>query len=175
MFYNKELIETITYLLDLGADVNYTIEGELTPLELFCSKGYEAGKETLLALLKAGAKQDQYTKMSPILHLAQSFGLMTEEQLEVATDEAIVLLQHGAPLQYETTSLLHLAAENNMADFFYTIVHSKKGLVLLSMEDQNGKTPWEVAVSCGAVDVQRVIRNLETEFEEEQDKNNKQN
>ena len=161
---NKEIIKN---LLDLGADVNYTVGDELTPLEIFCSKGYEAGVEALSLLLDAGAKQSQYKEMPPILHLASKFDSMTEEQLAVATEAVVVLLKKGAPLQYEHTTILHLAAQNNMAEFFDMLVHTKQGLPLLAVKDANGMTPWNVAVRYSAIDVQKVIRALEEEGSED--------
>lgn len=155
--------EIINNLLKLGADVNFTVEGELTPLELFCSRGYESGSATLSMLLNAGAKQSQYKEMPPILHLANKFESMTEEQLTVATEEVVLLLKNGAPLQYEKTTILHLAAQNNMAEFFDMLVHTKQGLPLLAVKDADGLTPWNVAVRYSAIDVQKVIRALEEE------------
>lgn len=163
--------EAIEYLLNKGADPNKTVAGNLTPLELFCRDGYNAGERALLLLLNAGVRQSIYTVKPAIFHLADNYYWMTDEQKALATEETIWLLKYGAPLGYKDTSLLHLAAKSNMADLFYTIVHTREGLYMINMRDGDGNTPWSVAVINGAVDVQRVIRNLETESEEEQEEN----
>jgi ankyrin repeat protein len=166
--------EMIIYLLNSGADANKTMPGHPTPLELFCQNGYNAGKRTLEILIRNGAKQKEYTIKPALFHLADNFYWMNDEQKKEATEEAILLLQNGAPLEYDGTSLLHIAAKSDMSDLFYTIVHTSQGLQLLTKQDTDGMTPWQVAVKNGSIDVQRVIRNLETEFEEEQNENTQQ-
>ena len=68
---------------------------------------------------------------------------------------------------YEDSTILHYAAQGNMSDLFYTVVHTSEGLHLLTIKNAEGQTPWDVAVTNGAVAVQRVIRNLEEEYREE--------
>jgi hypothetical protein len=157
--------EAIEYLLNQGADPNKTVPGQLTPLELFCNNGYEAGEYALSLLLKSGVKQSAYSVQPAIFYLADNYYWMTPEQKVLATEQSILLLQHGAPLGYEDTSLLHLAAKSNMYDLFYTIVHTNEGLYMMTMKDVNGQTPWDVAVSSGSIDVQKIIRNLENEYD----------
>jgi ankyrin repeat protein len=160
----------IHYALANGADPNATINGRLYPLELYCGYGYGAGIDELELLLSYGALQSQYTIKPAVFHLASNFSYMDKKEKEMATEMTILLLKRGAPLVFEDTSLLHIAAKNDMDDLFYTIVHTTSGLQLLVMEDNNGLTPWEIAVKYGAVGVQKVIRDLELEYAEEQEK-----
>ena len=162
--------EMIQYLIIRGADTNKTAIGRLTPLELFCRSGYEAGNDILLALLDCGAKQSVYTEKPAVFYLAEKFYWMNDAQKAIATEETITLLKHGAPMECDETTLLHEAAKSNMSDLFYILVHDAQGLRLLNAKDANGDTPWNVAVNNGAVAVQQVIRNLEREYEEEQKK-----
>ena len=158
--------EMIQYIINLGADVNKTSRGYMTPLELFCEYGYEAGCDTLSLILEAGVKQSNFTISPAVFYLADDFCWMTEEQKELAAKETILLLQNGAPFGYQKTSLIHLTAKADMDDLFYTLVHTKEGLNLMTMEDENGDTPWDIAIKNGSISVLRVIRNLETEYNE---------
>lgn len=160
--------EMIISLVSHGANVNKTINGYLSPLELFCKNGYMAGPDVLLSLLKSGAKQSAYVEKPAVYHLADSFYWMTAEEKKIATEETILLLQYGAPLGCAGTSILHLAAKGDMADLFYTIVHTTEGLNLLNMSDENGNTPLDIAIANGAVEVQQVMRDLEKEYNEDQ-------
>jgi ankyrin repeat protein len=160
--------DMIRYLLSKGADVNHSPKGSLTPIELFCIYGYESGEASLQLLLDANVKQHNYTIKPAVFYLAENFYWMTDEQKKIATEEAILMLQYGAPLSHENTSILHLAAKSDMEDLFYTVVHTTEGLSLLRIKDYDGNTPWDVAVKSGAIKVQRVIRNLENEYREEQ-------
>lgn len=162
---NKELIQ---YIVNRGADVNKSPRGHLTPLELFCAYGYEAGEDALWILLDAGVKQSSYTAQPAIFHLAENFYWMDNNQKKIATEEAILLLQKGAPLRHKDNSLLHVAARSDMDDLFYTMVHSTEGLQLMSMRNSDGLTPWDVAVKNGATKVQKVIRDLEDEYRDDQ-------
>ena len=58
------------------------------------------------------------------------------------------------------------AAKADMDDLFYTIVHTNEGLYMLNTKNQDGDTPWNVAVKNGATGVQKVIRALEKEYED---------
>ena len=165
--------QMIAYILEKGADPNKTISGRLTPLELFCRDGYKGGKEALLLLLKSGVKQSKYTTKPAVFFLADAFYWMEQEDKAIATEQAILMLQYGAPIGYGKTTLLHSAAKANMGDLFYTLVHSKEGLYAINAVDENGDTPWTLAVKHGSVSVQTVIRNLEKEYEEEQNQNGK--
>jgi len=78
----------------------------------------------------------------------------------------LLLLQNGAPLGCGNTSILHLAAKSDMSDLFYVLVHTTEGIGFLTMKDQEGNTPWDVAMQYGAVSVQKVIRDLEVEYEQ---------
>ena len=158
---NKEMI---VFLINSNADVNYAPDNQLTPLELFCHSGYMAGEDALNKMLKAWVKQSNYTNKPAIFYLAEQYQDMTNEEKAVATEITILLLKKGAPLGYENTTLLHMAAKGDMDDLFYTVSHSTQGLNLLTKEDQDGNTPWEVAVKCGSTKVQKVIRDLESEL-----------
>lgn len=160
-------IDAMECLLNKGANANASPNGALTPLELYCRDSYEIGEKGILLLLDAGARQSIYTVKPAIFYLAENYYWMNSEQKRIATEETIWLLQHGAPLGYGKTSLLHLAARGNMSELFYTVVHTTQGLNMMSMKDENGMTPWDVAIDAGAVAVQQVIRNLEKEYEEE--------
>jgi ankyrin repeat protein len=162
---NSDMIE---YLIYRGADVNKTSPGYLSPLELFCDSGYEAGESALLVLLDAGIEQSAYVEKPAVFHLADNLLSMTEEQRELASKEIMLLLQYGSAFQYDQTSILHSLAKSNMADLFYDVVHTKTGLELMTMKDENGKTPWHISVEYGSIDVQRVIRHLETEYNDVQ-------
>lgn len=161
MVGNGEMIE---YLLECGANINYAPPNQLTPLEHFCSAGYMAGHEVVKTMFKYFVKQSNYTVKPAIFHLADNYYWMTDEEKAVATEITIILLQKGAPLGYNDTTLLHIAAKSDMDDLFYTVVHSTQGLSMLNMPDGNGDTPWEVALKNGAVRVQKVIRDLESEL-----------
>jgi ankyrin repeat protein len=162
--------DAIEYLISRGADPNYTVRGALTPLELFCRSGYEGGEEALLLLLNSGLKQSNYSERPAIFVLAENFYWMNKDQKKVATEEAIIMLKAGAPMGYADTSLLHLAAKSDMYDLFYTISHTTQGLSMMTMEDGDGNTPWEVAIKYGATNVQKMIREMEREWQEEEDK-----
>lgn len=162
-------VDAIEYLINHGADVNKSPSGCMTPLELYCSLSYEAGEYGLLLLIDSNVKQSKYTVKPAVFHLADQYYWMNDSQKALATEETIWLLKYGAPLGYNNTSLLHMAAKGNMGDLFYTIVHTTQGLSMLNMKDENGQTPWEIAVEYGAVSVQKVIRNLETELKEEEE------
>jgi hypothetical protein len=163
-------LEMINYALMFGADPNVTTNGHLSPLELYCRYGYSDGVDGLELLLISGAMQSQYTSQPAVFHLASRFSDMNDKEKEMATEMAILLLKRGAPLVFQDTSLLHLAAKSNMDDLFYTMVHTTSGLQLLAMEDGDGLTPWEITVKYGSVGVQKVIRDLELEYAEEQEK-----
>ena len=155
--------EVIYYLIEKRVNLNYAPPGKMTPLELFCRYGYKNGYETVVSMLKSGAKQSKYTLKPALFHLAEQFYWMDKKEKPIATELSIILLQHGAPMGYGDTSILHLAAEGNMDEFFYTVVHTSQGLQIMTMKDGQGRTPWQVAVEKGAVGVQRVIRDLEKE------------
>ena len=157
----------IYHLIELRADLNYSPPGKMSPVELFCRYGYKQGYEPIISLLQSGAKQSRYELQPGLYHLAEQFYWMEKGEKKIATELAIVLLQYGAPMGYNDSTILHYAAKGNMSDLFYTVVHTTEGLHLLTIKDNEGKTPWDVAVSSGAVAVQRVIRNLEEEYREE--------
>lgn len=161
--------DAVEFLLKEGADPNATVPGKLTPLELFCNNGYEAGEDLLLLLLENGVRQSIYSVKPAIFYLAENFYWMDKNQKAIATEESIWLLQYGAPLGYEDTSLLHLTAKSDMDDLFYTIVHTREGLTMINMENGEGYTPWDVALKNGSIGVQRVIRNLEKEYQDSQE------
>ena len=163
-------VHAIEYLISRGADVNYTVKGALTPLELFCRDGYESGESGLLLLLNSGLKQSVFSEKPAVFMLAENFYWMNADQKKLATEQVIIMLKAGAPMGYQNTSLLHLAAKGDMYDLFYTISHTTQGLSMMTMEDGDGLTPWEVASKYGAVKVQKVIRDLEREWEEEENK-----
>lgn len=162
---NGELIE---YVVQKGADVNYAPNGMPTPLELFCEKGYCAGPDALRTMFSAGLKQSKYTLQPAIFTLANNFYWMDDEQKEEATEVVIVLLKNGAPLGYNDTTILHLAAKADMDDLFYTVVHTQEGIYMLNAKNEDEQTAWEIAVKFGAINVQKVIRNLEQEYKDEQ-------
>ena len=162
--------EMIIYLIENGANPNLTVFGKMTPLELFCFSGYEAGEEALIALLDAGAKQSTYSIKPAVFILADNYRSMNLNQKMLATNETVLMLKYGAPLGYGKNNLLHLAAEGNMFSLFNTIAHSKDGIAMINDKNSDGLTPWEVAVKHGSIDVQRVIRNLEVEYEEDERK-----
>lgn len=161
--------DAIKYLLSCGADVNKSTAGHLTPLESFCKSGYDARLQTLLLMINNGVDQSIYTSQPAIIYLADATMGMTEEQKSLATEEIILLLKNGAPMIYEDTTLLHIAAKSNMHDLFYTIIRTTAGLSAMLMEDQDGNTPWDIAVKRGSIKVQQVIRNLEAEYYEYQE------
>jgi hypothetical protein len=162
--------DAIAYLLSRGADINKTARGSMTPLELFCRDGFRGGEEALILIVNSGLRQSNYTEKPAIFFLADNFYWMSKKEKALATEQAIILLKAGAPMGYMDTTLLHLAAKADMADLFYTMVHTTQGLSLLTMKDGDGLTPWGVASRYGAVEVQKVIRNLEQEYQEEQNK-----
>lgn len=155
--------DVIYYLIEKRVNLNYAPPGKMTPLELFCRYGYKNGYEPVISLLKSGAKQSKFTLKPALYHLGEQFYWMDKKEKPIATELSIILLQHGAPMGYGDTSILHLAAEGNMDELFYTVVHTTQGLQMMTMQNGDGKTPWQVAVEKGAVGVQRVIRDLEKE------------
>ena len=161
--------EMIRYIIDRGADPNHSPNGMYTPLELYCQSGYLGGHEILDAMFAAGLKQSIYTVKPAIFILAENFFWLKDNNKSIATEIAIRLLQKGAPMGFQNTTLLHAAAKGDMDDLFYTIVHTHEGLSMLNAQDENGDTPWSVAVKNGSTGVQKVIRALEEEYKEEQD------
>ena len=159
-------VEIIEYIVGLGADVNYAPAGMPTPLELYCQSGYSGGHKILNVLFDAGLKQSKYTFKPALFVLADNFFWLQDDQKPIVTEVAIRLLQKGAPMGYENTTLLHEAAKADMDDLFYTIVHTNEGLYMLNTKNQDGDTPWNVAVKNGATGVQKVIRALEKEYED---------
>lgn len=158
--------ECILYLLNRGANPNRTVSARLTPLELYCEYGYEAGDALLSLLLECGADQSKYSEQPALYQLANQFHWMNDEQKEIAAKEAVILLEYGAPLEYDGSTILHYAARGNMADLFNILIHTQQGLSLINVKNNDGLTAWNVAVENGAVGVQRVIRNLEAELKQ---------
>lgn len=156
--------QAIEFLILEGADVNFVTDGGLTPLELFCSRGYCAGTSALTSLLNAGARQSFYISKPAVYLLAENYTWMNKQQKALATDLTMILLTRGGPIGYGNSSILHKAAESDMSDLFYDLVHTKQGLALINMKDENGLTPYQIAVNHGSVNVQKVIRNLEQEY-----------
>lgn len=163
-------VDVIRELISRGADLNYAPSGQLSPLETYCLSGYKNGHEGLDALLKAGARQSKYVEKPAIYILLESCQWNSKEEKDIATECAISLLKKGAPLGYKYTTILHEAAKYNLDGLFYTVVHTNEGLSMLNSLNADGSTPWETAIKHGAVGVQRVIRNLEIEYQEEQNK-----
>lgn len=158
--------QMIQLLLKEGADPNYKINGKLSALEFYCNFGYNAGVKPLKQLLDAGARQSIFEKKPAVFYLADRFVEMDKSEKEEATEMAILLLTNGAPLSYNGETLLHLAARADMAELFDQIIHTKNGIQLMNSKNKDGLTPWQVALNFGAVDVQQVIRGLESEYEE---------
>ena len=167
--------QIIQYLLNKGASPNKTIDGNLSPLEIYCKFGYKGGLKPLQELLDHGAQQSLFSSKPAIFHLGENFKEMDEEEKKFATEMSIYLLTNGAPLTYKKETVLHLAAKGNMSELFDQIVHTREGLQLLNSENNDKLTPWQTAVNSGSIGVQRVIRNLETEYSEIKETENENN
>lgn len=165
---NAEIIELA---LNKGAKPNYCPSGALTPLELYCLYGYHAGQDTLYTLLKLGANPIRYEQTPPLYCLTDKLQWTQPDEREVIEEEIILLLKAGSPLTYNDTSILHYAAQYNLGSVAEYLVHTVEGAKLLAMKDENGKTPYEVAISHGAASVQRAIRHFEEELKAELEEN----
>ena len=160
--------EIIAFLLTQDLDVNYCPNGALTPLELFCQTGYKAGIDALDLLLEYGVKQSNFSEKPAVFYLAENLYWMEDEERIIAEELILSLMQNGAPFGYKTTTILHEITKADSADLFDILVHTTQGLALLNTKNSEGKTPWDISIQYGAVDVQRVIRFLEEELRQEQ-------
>lgn len=156
---NKEMIFA---LIEHGADPNKHYGYLLTPLESLCSYGYESGgAESVQKLITAGAKLNEYTNKPAIIILASKTYYMNNEQKAIATKEINVLFKNGAKLSFEKETVLHYAAQSNMADLFSILIQTNEGISLINSLDAEGRTPYQTAIQYGSASVQRVIRGYE--------------
>ena len=159
----------IKSILSKGANPNKHPNGMLTPLELFCSYGYTAGEDALYSLLKAGANPKVFEDTPPLFALANKFVWVEKEYKDVVTKEALILLQAGASLTYNDTSIVHYAAQYNFSELLDAIIRTQEGMPLLLMKDGNDDTPWNLAVKNSSVQAQRVIRALDEEAQQKKE------
>ena len=148
----------IEYLMEKDADPNQHPDGALTPLELYCEYGYEGGAKGVELLCANGASPKKYTLKEPLFLMAGQFKWMDTTQKTKATEVAVELIKHGAPLYNNETTILHLTAQADMYVLFYNIIRSTEGTWLMDSKDSSGLTPYEVASKNGAVNVQRAFK-----------------
>lgn len=151
-------INIIEYLVNKNANANKCPPGALTPLELYCEYGYEAGAKGAELLCDNGANPKEYSFKEPLFLMAEKFQWMTKEQRNKATEVAVELIKNGASLYDDETTILHLCAEADMYILFYNIVRSNEGTWLMDSKDNRGMTPYEVAAKHGSVNVQRAFK-----------------
>ena len=156
--------QVIHLALDRGADPNKQYGYLLTPIELFCAYGYDAGPEPLQALISAGADVNKYINKPAIIVLAEKSYWMDDTQKATASQEINLLFKSGAALTYGRETVLHYAAKSNMSNLVYSLIRTEQGIALINMLDTDGNTPYQVSVKYGAVAVQRVIRSYEEEI-----------
>ena len=159
--------QAIAKAISLGANPNKKYGYLLTPLELFCSYGYDGGPDALKELLSAGVDLKTYTNKPAIMILAEKTYDMNEEQKSKAVSEINLLVRSGAKLSYEKETVLHYAARSNLSNLVYTLIRTPEGISLINSVDADGNTPYQVSVKYGAVAVQRVIREFEKEAKKE--------
>lgn len=155
---NKQVIFTA---LEYGADPNKQYGYLLTPLEYFCSYGYEAGPEPLQKLLSSGADINKFTEKPAIITLASKTYYMNDSQKATATQEINLLFKSGAKLSYNQESVMHYAAKSNMAGLVSILIQTNEGIQLINTPDADGNTPYQLSIKYGSVSVQRVIREYE--------------
>lgn len=158
--------KAIMAALNKGADPNEHLKGTLTPLELYCEFGYNAGEEALLSLLQAGADTKKYEKKPPLYLLTDQFQWMDKDAKKELTDEIILLLQAGSPLKYQGSTILHHLSQHNFDIVVDLLIRTQEGYQMLSETNSDGYTPYDLSVKSGAVQVQRVIRVLQAEIME---------
>lgn len=167
-------IEMMKYLIDKGADVNATIPGRLTPLETYCRYSVESGKEGLDLLLQNGADQAKYQLKPPIFHLADSYTNKDTEKQNKINEMTMLLLEYKADLVFDGKTILHEITRNNVNSLFAQIARTKEGTALMNETNKDGLTPYELAVKCGAIEIQREIRKIEAEYVTILEEQNKQ-
>ena len=159
--------EMIEWLLIHEVDPNYAPSGAATPLELYCSYGYKTGADTLTRLLRAGASIKDFRYTSPIFCLGERLKWMTPEERDVAFEEILILYDKGDKLTNGKTTLFHYAAQYNQEELATELLKTAAGAHLLSLQDENGKTPYDLALANGSAAIQRLLRAFEEGIREE--------
>ena len=157
-------VELMRYLLEKGANPNGSKKSTSTPLECYCASqfGYRS-MEPLEVLIEYGADPSIFRIDSPAYLLAEQFKWMIYTRKKAAAQEVVFLVEHGAPVKSKKTTILHLAAETDEKELMEAILATEEGKRFLWAKDENGKTPWDIAVENEAVKVQEILRGFENE------------
>lgn len=157
---------------------NANVENEnskMTLLEVYCVKNYKnCNPKIINMLIQAGENPNTYKTKPPLFLLAQNFKWLSKEEKKNAENTAIALIEAGASILYQNQSILHEAAKANMVELFSKVFYSKEGMSYMNMKNEENKTPWELAVKYGSIDVQRIIRKFDEEYQKNQQAENAQ-
>lgn len=153
--------EMIEWALAHNADPNYSPRGATTPLELYCSFGFRGGPETLMRLLKAGAQVQSYRYNPPIFCLAEKLIWMTPSERDVALEEMLILYHSGDKIRHNGTTLFHYAAQYDNEELATALLSTAAGAKQLAEKNQDGKTPYDLALEYGSAKIQRLVRRFQ--------------
>ena len=139
-------LEVMEYLLENGADSNYSPYGSMYPLEAYCECGYGAGVEGVELLLEYGAEPDYaITQLTPLFSMSTSliYCDANGETYNTMLEMIDCLISNGAEVKtYDNdTTVMHSAALQPKRDYFDILWKYPECRALINHKTNDGETP----------------------------------
>lgn len=143
--------DMIKFLLENGADPNYSGYKREYPFEIFLSKAY-TDEEAFELFLEKGADIEKYLIKSPVAALMSHYRRADADRQEIMERELRVLISSGVTWrnenlneQYGGYSLLHFVAATDRTEFMKELLSYDEAAEYINTKTNMGETPYDIA------------------------------
>lgn len=146
-------LEIIEYLLENGADPNFTAGDIYYPLEAMVAKNKELGYKGLELLDDYGADFSLYTHHPLLYYLGSTFKYSEGNISDGAYEMVIYLIENDKPLvNKDGFTLLHYMAQSDNTDFLEELLNCNEVQELINFMSDDGDTPLHMSALCENID-----------------------
>lgn len=157
--------EMIKFLLNNGADPNYSGYNTEYPLELFLSTSYN-DKEAFDLFLEKGADIEKHEIKTPMCALMMHYARADKEHQEIIENEIRELISLGIDWrndnldeQYGGYSILHFVAVSDRVDFMQELLEDDEAADCINSVTASGKTPYNLAKQNNQEEMCKLLEN----------------
>lgn len=156
--------DMIKFLLDNGADPNYSGYGLEYPFEVFMSKSY-TDIDAFKLFLEKGADIEKHNIKIPLCALLSHYSKVDTAKQEIIEQEVLYLIDNGViwrndnlKEQYGGYSILHFVAATNRVEFMKTLLEYDEAKECLNSATNTGETPYDIAKANNQNDMCNILK-----------------